>query len=113
MTDDCFVGQPLPRTTARQPAPVTPANLLASQKNLGQPMSNETLQCEKALLDEQVSTALRENPHLRNLRIETSEGRVTLRGQVRSWYQKQMAQETLLRLEGIDLVENQLEVSRA
>ena len=76
-------------------------------------MSNETLQCEKALLDEQVSTALRENPHLRNLRIETSEGRVTLRGQVRSWYQKQMAQETLLRLDGIDLVENQLEVSRA
>jgi osmotically-inducible protein OsmY len=70
---------------------------------------------EKALDDrfeEKVSSALRQNPHLqsRNLRFEASEGRVTLRGQVNSWYQKQMAQETLLRLEGIDSIENQLEV---
>jgi osmotically-inducible protein OsmY len=70
---------------------------------------------EKVLDDrfeEKVSSALRQNPHLqsRNLRFEASEGRVTLRGQVNSWYQKQMAQETLLRLEGIDSVENQLEV---
>ena len=62
--------------------------------------------------EEKVSSALRQNPHLqsRNLRFEASEGRVTLRGQVNSWYQKQMAQESLLRLEGIDCVENQLEV---
>jgi osmotically-inducible protein OsmY len=62
--------------------------------------------------EEKVSSALRQNPHLqtRNLRFETSEGRVTLRGQVNSWYQKQMAQETLLRLDGIDRVENHLEV---
>lgn len=62
--------------------------------------------------EEKVSSALRQNPHLqsRNLRFEASEGRVTLRGQVNSWYQKQMAQESLLRLEGIDRVENQLEV---
>ncbi len=62
--------------------------------------------------EEKVSSALRQNPHLqsRNMRFEASEGRVTLRGQVNSWYQKQMAQESLLRLEGIDRVENQLEV---
>jgi osmotically-inducible protein OsmY len=62
--------------------------------------------------EEKVSSALRQNPHLqtRNLRFEASEGRVTLRGQVSSWYQKQMAQETVLRLEGIDRVENYLEV---
>ncbi|HEY2825983.1 MAG TPA: BON domain-containing protein [Pirellulales bacterium] len=62
--------------------------------------------------EQKVSYALRQSPHLqsRNLRFEASEGRVTLRGQVNSWYQKQMAQETLLRLEGIDRVENQLEV---
>jgi len=46
----------------------------------------------------------------RNLRFEMSAGRVTLHGQVASWYQKQMAQESLLRLDGIDRVENQLEV---
>lgn len=62
--------------------------------------------------EEKVSSALRQNPHLqtRNLRFEATEGRVTLRGQVNSWYQKQMAQESLLRLEGISRVENQLEV---
>jgi osmotically-inducible protein OsmY len=62
--------------------------------------------------EEKVSSALRQNPHLqtRNLRFEANEGRVTLRGQVNSWYQKQMAQETLLRLDGIDRVENHLEV---
>jgi osmotically-inducible protein OsmY len=67
------------------------------------------------LFEEKVSSALRRNPHLqtRNLRFEASEGRVTLRGQVNSWYQKQMAQETLLRLEGIDSIENRLEVNWA
>ncbi len=78
-------------------------------------MSSAVLQDETNLLHEQVLTALRENPHLRgrSLRFETHERRVTLRGQVTSWYQKQMAQETLLRLDGIDQVDNHLEVSRA
>jgi len=64
------------------------------------------------VLDEKVSAALRTSPHLpsRNLRFKTSDGRVTLHGQVSSWYQKQMAQETLLRLDGVDRVENNLEV---
>jgi osmotically-inducible protein OsmY len=64
------------------------------------------------LLDEKVSSALSQNPYVpsRNLRFETSDGRVTLHGQVSSWYQKQMAQETLLRVEGVDGVENRLEV---
>jgi osmotically-inducible protein OsmY len=64
------------------------------------------------LLDEKISCALRQNPYLqsRNLRFEASDGRVTLHGRVGSWYQKQMAQESLLRLDGVDRVENQLEV---
>jgi hypothetical protein len=33
-----------------------------------------------------------------------------LRGVVRSYYQKQMAQEVLLGLEGVEHIENQLEV---
>ena len=63
-------------------------------------------------LAEKVSSALQQNPYVssRNLRFETSPGRVTLHGQVSSWYQKQMAQETLLRLDGVDGVENRLEV---
>jgi osmotically-inducible protein OsmY len=64
------------------------------------------------ILDEKISTVLKSNPYIpsRNLRFETSEGRVRLHGRVSSWYQKQMAQELLMRTEGITSVENHLEV---
>jgi osmotically-inducible protein OsmY len=60
-----------------------------------------------------ISSAIQQNPHLRrrNLRFETEEGRVVLRGTVRSYYQKQMAQEALRRLEGVERIENHLEVA--
>ena len=63
-------------------------------------------------LSDQVVTALEGNPYLsrRNLRFENSEGRITLRGVVRSYYQKQMAQEALRELEGIEEIYNELEV---
>ena len=46
-------------------------------------------------LNDKVVTALERSPYLsrRNLRFETDEGRITLRGTVRSYFQKQMAQE--------------------
>lgn len=69
-----------------------------------------------AELHEVVSSALKLNPYLqhRNLRFEThQEGRVVLRGVVRSYYQKQMAQEMLRGLSGIQEIENHLEVSWA
>ena len=64
---------------------------------------------EAIMLDEKVSTALKDNPYIqgRNLRFETSEGCVRLHGRVSSWYQKQMAQEMLMRMKQ---VENHLEV---
>lgn len=64
-------------------------------------------------LDHQIRSALEQSPHLtgRKLRFETSDGRVILKGVVRSYYQKQMAQESLRELDGVDLIENQLEVS--
>jgi osmotically-inducible protein OsmY len=60
-----------------------------------------------------ISSAIQENPHLRrrNLRFETDQGRVVLRGTVRTYYQKQMAQEALRRLEGVERIENHLEVA--
>jgi osmotically-inducible protein OsmY len=44
-------------------------------------------------LDDRVLTALERNPYLshRNLRFETSSGRVTLKGVVTTYFQKQMA----------------------
>jgi osmotically-inducible protein OsmY len=64
-------------------------------------------------LDDQVETALQASPFVvrRNLRFETSEGRVTLRGQVRSYFHKQMAQESLRTVEGLDEIENLIEVA--
>src|SRR6188472_1457792 len=48
----------------------------------------------ESTLDSLISSAIERNPHLkrRNLRFETQEGRVVLRGTVSSYYQKQMAQ---------------------
>lgn len=66
-------------------------------------------------LDTRVHHALNESPYLvrRKLRFETSEGRVVLRGTVASYFQKQMAQEALRRIEGVEAIENQLEVAWA
>ncbi len=63
--------------------------------------------------DDKVFTALTGNPHLpaRNLRFETNEGRVTLRGVVGSYFEKQMAQEALRQVEGVAGIDNELEVS--
>ncbi len=64
-------------------------------------------------LDDKVHGALTRNPYLsgRSLRFETESGRVTLRGVVRSFFQKQMAQEALRNVEGIDEIQNELEVA--
>ena len=63
-------------------------------------------------LDDKVHAALEQNPHLagRNLRFEAEQGRVTLLGTVRSYYQKQMAQEALREVDGIAQIYNELEV---
>ncbi len=64
-------------------------------------------------LEDRVLTALERNPHVarRNLRFETSGGRVTLRGVVGSYFQKQMAQEALRYIDGVHEIANELEVA--
>jgi osmotically-inducible protein OsmY len=69
-------------------------------------------------LESRVASALHDSPHLtfpsrRQLRFEAAEGKVVLRGTVRSYFQKQMAQEALRHLDGIAEIENQLEVAWA
>lgn len=63
------------------------------------------------LLD-RIDRAICLNPHLagRRLTIEADQGHVRLRGVVNSYYQKQMAQEAVRSIEGVNAVENQLEV---
>ena len=63
-------------------------------------------------LNDRVLTALERNPYLsrRNLRFETSSGRVTLKGVVNTYFQKQMAQEAIRYVDGVEEVANELEV---
>jgi osmotically-inducible protein OsmY len=63
-------------------------------------------------LNEQIDDAIRRSPNLarHKVRFETHEGRVVMRGEVGTYYQKQMAQETLRRVPGVEHIENRLEV---
>jgi len=63
-------------------------------------------------LPEQLRIAVVQNPHLkqRNVRLEANNGRVTIRGQVNSYFEKQMAQEALRKIQGVTDIENQLDV---
>lgn len=63
-------------------------------------------------LQDRVHNALKRSPYLaqRGLMAETNEGRVTIRGEVTSFFEKQMAQEAIRRIEGIEVIDNQLEV---
>lgn len=63
-------------------------------------------------LDDRVLTALERSPYIgrRCLRFETSAGRVTLRGRVDSYFQKQMAQEAIRHVDGVHEIANELEV---
>ncbi len=63
-------------------------------------------------LDSLIAATIRKSPHLKShkLQVEIQQGHVVLRGVVNSYYTKQMAQETLRRIEGVEQIENQLEV---
>ena len=63
-------------------------------------------------IEEQIGAAIEHSPYLpgKNLRVETDAGRVVLEGVVGSYYQKQMAQETVRRIDGVQSIENRLKV---
>lgn len=63
-------------------------------------------------LEKRIARALFRNPYLpkHHLRFETHAGRVVLRGVVRSYFQKQMAQEAVRKIEGVQEICNELEV---
>jgi len=63
-------------------------------------------------LNDRVLIALERSPYLArgNLRFETSSGRVTLKGVVGTYFQKQMAQEAIRYVDGVSEIANELEV---
>ncbi len=66
-------------------------------------------------LFDRIRDALTTNPHLpkQQVRIETADGCVVLKGSVQSFYQKQMAQEAIRRVDGVERIDNLLEVNWA
>jgi osmotically-inducible protein OsmY len=64
-----------------------------------------------ALLD-QVNGALSRSPYVsgNDMRVETTGGVVRLEGAVRSFFHKQMAQELIRRVDGVERIENLLQV---
>ncbi len=63
-------------------------------------------------LVDRLDQAIHTSPHLigREVRLETNLGTVVLRGTVNTYFQKQMAQEALRRVDGVQQIDNQLEV---
>jgi osmotically-inducible protein OsmY len=59
-----------------------------------------------------VDQAIQTNPYIsgRRLRFETEGSRVVLRGSVHSFFQKQMAQEIVRKVDGVEDIDNCLEV---
>ena len=63
-------------------------------------------------LNQRIDDAIQASPHLqrRQLSVHQEAGRVILRGQVPSYFQKQIAQETIKHIEGVESIENELVV---
>jgi osmotically-inducible protein OsmY len=64
-------------------------------------------------LADQIFEALTLSPHVpcQNVRIEAANGRVVLKGNVTTFFQKQMAQEAVRRVDGVEQIENLLQVN--
>ena len=63
-------------------------------------------------LPERVDSAVAGCPHVRSGQVssKTEERRVLLTGRVNSYFAKQMVQESVRRLDGVEMIDNQLEV---
>ena len=63
-------------------------------------------------LDEHIDTALHSSPYLggRRFQVQREADGVTLEGRVGSYFQKQMAQEIILRIDGVSRIDNRLQV---
>ncbi len=73
----------------------------------------ETVHQVPALLD-RISAAIESSPHLPagKIRVESgTSGQVRLHGKVQTFFEKQMAQETIRSIAGENLIENMVEVT--
>lgn len=65
-------------------------------------------------LQNEVAQAIQNSSHLssRKLRYEAAEGgKITVHGTVASYFEKQLAQETIREVDGVDHIDNMIQVS--
>jgi osmotically-inducible protein OsmY len=64
-------------------------------------------------LHQRVDDAIQSSPHIqrRRLRIDADNGRITIAGDVSTYFQKQMVQETVRQVDGVETIDNQLVVT--
>ena len=77
-------------------------------------MSLATAHTTRPLFD-RICDALTTNPHVpsQNVRVEAADGRAVLKGSVSTFFQKQMAQEAIRRVDGVEQIHNLLQVNWA
>lgn len=107
----------MPLSSTGRPAARRTFRLVLTYAEIGTEIvrAMETVHQIPALID-RISKALETNPYLsrRPLRVVSKEGQVVvLEGHVESFFQKQIAQETIRRVDGVRRVENRLVVNWA
>ena len=109
-----YFGSNLLKRVGVAPPPLAPpcrsdtATMLAAE---APPAASNT--AEKPSLCDKVSHALTVSPYIRGnrVRVEAGDGHVRLHGDVGTFFEKQMAQEVVRRLDGVQRVENLLQVA--
>ncbi len=63
-------------------------------------------------LSDRLHSAIARSPYLagRNVRVEQHDNRIVLKGVVSSYFQKQLAQESIRNIEGVTQIHNEIEV---
>jgi hypothetical protein len=91
------------QSTFPQPPAQIPSKAMSAAATLARPL------CDR------IFEALTSNPHVPNhtVRFEAADGRVVLKGSVTTFFQKQMAQEAVRRIDGVEQIENLLQVNWA
>ena len=71
------------------------------------------MQLSDSTIQQKVGSAIHSNPHFpaRSVSFHAVEDRVILEGVVGSYFQKQMAQEAVLRIDGVRQIDNRLRVT--
>ena len=63
-------------------------------------------------IDLKIENAIIHQSHVSagKVHFQTNAGRVRLTGRVNTWFEKQMVQESIKQIEGVDAIDNELEV---